>query len=37
MSREDAQTTHTETIKGWLKDIMYGVEDHEWGSVVEEE
>lgn len=25
------------TIKGWLKDIMYGREQHPWGVVVEEE
>jgi len=24
-------------IKGWLKDIMYGNEQHEWGLVVDEE
>lgn len=24
-------------IKGWLKDIMYGGEDHPWGVVVQEE
>lgn len=23
-------------IKGWLKDIMFGAEQHEWGVVVEE-
>jgi branched-chain amino acid aminotransferase len=23
------------TIKGWLGDIMFGNEDHEWGVVVE--
>ncbi|KAF4956248.1 hypothetical protein FSARC_11647 [Fusarium sarcochroum] len=23
-------------IKGWLKDIMFGIEDHEWGVVVYE-
>ncbi|KAJ4176243.1 hypothetical protein NW755_014525 [Fusarium falciforme] len=26
-----------ETIKGWLRDIMFGKEDHEWGIVVDEE
>jgi len=26
-----------ETIKGWLGDIMFGKEDHEWGVVVGEE
>lgn len=25
-----------ETIKGWLRDIMFGNENHEWGVVVEE-
>ena len=24
-------------IRGWLTDIMYGNEKHEWGVVVEEE
>ncbi|RMD41725.1 hypothetical protein DV735_g3409, partial [Chaetothyriales sp. CBS 134920] len=24
-------------LKGWLKDIMYGRESHEWGNVIEEE
>ena len=24
-------------IKGWLKDIMFGADDHEWGVVVDEE
>ena len=24
-------------LKKWLEDIMYGVEKHEWGVVVEEE
>lgn len=24
-------------IKGWLKDIMYGGEQHPWGVVVQEE
>jgi branched-chain amino acid aminotransferase len=24
-------------VKGWLKDIMYGNEDHPWGVVVPEE
>ncbi|KAM5345642.1 hypothetical protein ACJ41O_011503 [Fusarium nematophilum] len=23
-------------IKGWLKDIMFGAEDHEWGVIVDE-
>jgi branched-chain amino acid aminotransferase len=27
----------TTKIKGWLKDIMYGNEDHPWGIVVQEE
>jgi len=25
------------TIKKWMKDIMYGGEDHAWGVVVQEE
>ncbi|KAI0024138.1 branched-chain amino acid aminotransferase [Xylariomycetidae sp. FL0641] len=27
----------TNSLKGWLKDIMYGNEQHEWGVVVPEE
>ncbi|KAH8669925.1 aminotransferase [Ilyonectria robusta] len=32
-----ADPTYATLMKGWLKDIMYGVEPHEWGVVVEEE
>lgn len=28
---------YTQTIKKWMKDIMYGGEDHAWGVVVQEE
>ncbi|KAF3058130.1 Branched-chain-amino-acid aminotransferase, mitochondrial [Daldinia childiae] len=28
---------YTLKLKGWLKDIMYGNEDHPWGVVVQEE
>lgn len=28
---------YTEMLKGWMKDIMYGNEQHEWGVVVQEE
>lgn len=28
---------YTLKIRGWLADIMYGGEDHEWGVVVPEE
>lgn len=28
---------YTAVIKDWLKNIMYGNEEHEWGVVVEEE
>ncbi|KAG8168567.1 hypothetical protein KVR01_001316 [Diaporthe batatas] len=28
---------YTQTIKKWMKDIMYGGEDHAWGVVVREE
>jgi branched-chain amino acid aminotransferase len=27
---------YTAVIKSWLKNIMYGKEDHPWGVVVEE-
>jgi branched-chain amino acid aminotransferase len=27
---------YTAKIKGWLKDIQYGGEDHPWGVVVQE-
>lgn len=28
---------YTLQLKQWLKDIMYGNEQHEWGVVVQEE
>ncbi len=28
---------HTMQVKGWLRDIMYGVEQHKWAVVVDEE
>lgn len=28
---------YTNIIKQWVKDIMYGGEQHEWGVVVQEE
>lgn len=28
---------YTQTLKNWMKDIMYGGEDHPWGVVVPEE
>ena len=28
---------YTAKVKGWLKDIMYGNEEHEWGVVVTKE
>ncbi|KAI3390731.1 hypothetical protein diail_8779 [Diaporthe ilicicola] len=28
---------YTQTIKKWMKDIMYGGDDHAWGVVVQEE
>jgi len=28
---------YTMQVKGWLKDIMYGREQHKWGVVIEEE
>ncbi|KAL1864871.1 hypothetical protein Daus18300_007438 [Diaporthe australafricana] len=28
---------YTQTIKKWMKDIMYGGDDHKWGVVVQEE
>lgn len=34
---ETTDKRYATIIKGWLKDIMYGVEDHEWGLVVDEE
>ncbi len=27
---------YTEKLKGWMKDIMYGNEQHEWGVIVPE-
>jgi branched-chain amino acid aminotransferase len=27
---------YTTKLKGWMKDIMYGNEQHEWGVVVQE-
>ena len=27
---------YTAQIKGWMKDIMYGNEQHPWGVVIEE-
>lgn len=28
---------YSQILKKWLKDIMYGDEDHPWGAVVQEE
>ncbi|KPM34849.1 hypothetical protein AK830_g11718 [Neonectria ditissima] len=36
LQREGAGATYATLLKGWLKDIMYGVESHEWGVVVDE-
>ncbi|KAJ3531581.1 hypothetical protein NM208_g8815 [Fusarium decemcellulare] len=36
MPQGEGATEFGVLIKGWLKDIMFGVEDHEWGVVVEE-
>lgn len=37
LTKEGADPTYATLMKSWLKDIMYGVEPHEWGVVVEEE
>ncbi|KAF2491242.1 branched-chain amino acid aminotransferase II [Lophium mytilinum] len=34
--KEGDMGTYTKTIKTWLKNIMWGKEQHEWGYVVEE-
>jgi branched-chain amino acid aminotransferase len=34
---EDGCGVYAALLKGWLKNIMYGKERHEWGYVVEEE
>jgi branched-chain amino acid aminotransferase len=31
------ETAYATSIKQWLKDIMYGNVEHEWGVVVDEE
>lgn len=31
---ESTSTNYSNVIKGWLKDIMYGAEEHEWGVIV---
>lgn len=28
---------YTRKLKGWMSDIMFGREQHEWGVVVQEE
>lgn len=33
----DGVKSYTQLLKGWIADIMYGREGHEWGYVVEEE
>ncbi|KAK7419428.1 hypothetical protein QQX98_003380 [Neonectria punicea] len=35
VARDGADATYAMLVKGWLKDIMYGVESHEWGVVLE--
>ncbi|KAH7144546.1 aminotransferase [Dactylonectria estremocensis] len=37
LSRKDSEATFATLLKGWLKDIMYGVEPHEWGVVINDE
>ncbi|KAK0754682.1 branched-chain amino acid aminotransferase [Schizothecium vesticola] len=37
MSKTGESGLYTAKIKGWMKDIMYGNEQHEWGVVVDEE
>jgi len=37
MGKTGESGLYTAKIKGWMKDIMYGNEQHEWGVVVDEE
>jgi branched-chain amino acid aminotransferase len=37
MEEDQGGGSYTMQVKGWLRDIMYGNEDHEWGVVVDEE
>jgi branched-chain amino acid aminotransferase len=34
---DGASGEYAALLKKWLKDIMYGVVDHEWGVVIDEE
>ena len=37
MGKTGESGLYTAKIKGWMKDIMYGNEQHEWGVVINEE
>jgi branched-chain amino acid aminotransferase len=37
MGKTGVMGEYTAKVKGWLKDIMYGNEEHEWGVVVTKE
>ncbi|KAK0626892.1 aminotransferase [Immersiella caudata] len=37
MGKTGEMGEYTAKVKGWLKDIMYGIEEHEWGVVVTKE
>lgn len=34
---EGTTGTYARVLKTWLKDIMYGNEQHHWGTIMEEE
>lgn len=37
MGAEGTAGDFTTKLKGWMYDIMYGNEQHEWGVVIKEE
>jgi branched-chain amino acid aminotransferase len=37
MGKAGEMGEYTAKVKGWMKDIMYGGEDHPWGVVITKE